>query len=237
MVDGSENRVGVGTTTPVAALQVRGGIETDTLYTDTLRVGEVFLLDPLLPELTNDSVLVWSGDTVGYRGVAFLSGAPTLTPTANIADGNGATELNGAQSVFVQGDYAYVIAKLDDGMEIFDISDPSNIVSVGSVTDDDATLLLEGANDVFVRGKYAYVSTSADDGLQIFDISDPSNIVPVGQIADNANGATVLDNSRDLFVQGIYAYVTSNDANGSVQVIDISDPANPRGVGAISDNA
>ena len=78
----------------------------------------MFLVDPLLPELTNDSVLVWSGDTVGYRGVAFLSGAPTLTSTDNVADGNGASELDGARSVFVQGDYAYVVGLADDGMEI-----------------------------------------------------------------------------------------------------------------------
>jgi hypothetical protein len=67
----------------------------------------------------------------------------------------------------VEGSYAYV-ADQGFGLQIFEISDPSNPAFAGSFDTPD------GAYDVFVAGSYAFVADWYS-GLQIIDISDPSN--------------------------------------------------------------
>jgi len=147
----------------------------------------------------------------------------TLTNTVSVS-------LDGIRSVFVQGNYAYVIAFNDDAFQVIDISDPASPVGVGQLTG--GGLELDGATGVFVQGNYAYVAAQADDGLQVIDISDPTSPVGVGQLTDG--GGLELDGASGVFVQGNYAYVASN-ADDGFQVIDISDPTNPVGVGQLTD--
>ena len=145
---------------------------------------------------------------------------------------NGTVELSGASAVDIVGDYAYVTAYLDDGVEIFDISDPTSPVSVGRITDN-GTTELDGAWDIEVVGNYAYIVSFLDDGLEILDISDPTNPTHVGAITDNAT--TRLNGAAAIKVVGNYAYIASYVDNG-FQVIDISNPAAPTHVAAIGDD-
>ena len=65
----------------------------------------------------------------------------------------------GRISVFVQGNYAYVASFFDEnGLQVIDISDPTNPRGVGQLTDT-ASLTLDGAISVFVQGNYAYVGS------------------------------------------------------------------------------
>jgi len=146
--------------------------------------------------------------------------------------GGSLSDLHYLTSIFISGPYAYVTSPYGDGgVEIIDISDPYNLLYVGSITDN-ATTLLNGASDICVVGRYAYVASNEDDGVEILDISDPFEPVHVGAFSDNPT--TALDGARSIHVVGNYAYVASEIDNG-VEILDVSDPANPTHVGAIFD--
>ena len=83
--------------------------------------------------------------------------AASFNPThvGSITD-DATTELDGAQQIYVSGNYAYVTAGVDDGVEILDISDPANPTHVGAITDDGTTALF-GPSGIVVRDDYAYV--------------------------------------------------------------------------------
>jgi len=143
-------------------------------------------------------------------------------------------ELKGAQDVetFTIGSstYAIVVSQTDDGVQIIDISDPTNIVAKDSLTDA-GSLVLDAVFgvDVFTIGSstYAIVASRDDDGVQIIDISDPTDIVAKDSMDDTdslvLNGAMGVD----TFTIGdsTYAIVTSSIDDG-VQIIDISDVDN-----------
>ena len=145
---------------------------------------------------------------------------------------NGFTELNGARGVdtFVIGasTYAIVTAKVDDGVQIIDISDPTDIVAKDSLNNT-SDLELDGARgvDTFVIGNktYAIVTANVDDGVQIIDISNPTGIVAKDAETDGVNGFTELDCAChvDTFVIGAttYAIVTADDDDG-VQMIELT---------------
>ena len=150
------------------------------------------------------------------------------------------TVLNGAWGIFVSGKYAYVTASstyfdednpdVENGVEILDISDPTNPVHVGSIMDDETTALKQPCG-ICVSGKYAYVAARRE-GVEILDVSDPANPAHVGAIFDDAT--TALSGAFGIQVSGKYAYVTSVWDKG-LEIIDISDPSNPTHVGAITE--
>ena len=112
--------------------------------------------------------------------------------------------------VFIDGSYAYCAAG-PTGMDIIDISNPTNPVRV-------ATYNTEGlVNGIYVSGNYAYVA-DWDAGLQIIDISTPSAPSLAGSY--NTSGR-----ARGVHVSGNYAYVA--DGSAGLQIIDISTPSSP----------
>ena len=162
-------------------------------------------------------------------------------------------ELNGAQDVetFTIGSstYAIVASKVDNGVQIIDISDPENIVAKDSATDGAGGFdELSGAFgvDTFVidSSTYAIVASGTDDGVQIIDISDPENIVAKDSATDGAGGFDELNDARGVDVFTIdsstststYAIVASYD-DDAVQIIDISDPENIVATDAETDEA
>ena len=62
-------------------------------------------------------------------GGNFLNTPGNPTRVGSIID-NGTTELDGPTRIFVSGEYAYVSASADAGVEILDISDPTNPIHV-----------------------------------------------------------------------------------------------------------
>jgi hypothetical protein len=170
-------------------------------------------------------------------------------------------EFNGASAgIAVAGSYAYVANQqtLAVGIEIFDISDPYNLVSVGS------TPYPGGKRDIAVAGNYAYVTSSG--GLEVIDVQNPTNPVVVGSVstpgnawrvavsgdyayvADYDSGLVAVDVSvgslptvvgsiafphrvDDVAIQGDYAYLSSFS---TMRIVDISTPATPALVGTLS---
>ena len=99
---------------------------------------------------------------------------------------DGVLALDGATSVFVQGNYAYVTSLTDNnGLQVIDISDPTNPTgntTMGQLTKEyhsDGSLptvctLTLRALSVFVQGNYAYVASLSDNGLQAIELGQNS---------------------------------------------------------------
>ena len=87
---------------------------------------------------------------------------------------------------------------------------------------------------------YALVAAYDDDGLQIIEITDPFNPVPVASVTDGQGGFEELDGARYVTTVAIgsstYALVAASADHG-VQIIDITNPAEPAPAGHIDDTA
>jgi hypothetical protein len=132
----------------------------------------------------------------------------------------------GVNEVALSGNYAYVSA---DCLQVIDISDPANPKRVGE--DCSSGHLIS----VAVSGHYAYVGTGGG-ALEVIDISDPAHPKRVG--GSNTGGSPV----SSVAVSGNFAYVAVGDpglmggGDAGLQVIDISDPANPQRLGVNDTN-
>jgi hypothetical protein len=113
--------------------------------------------------------------------------------------------------VAVSGAYAYVAAGLA-GLEVINVSDPSNPQRVGG-----CAMAGGPASAVAVSGQHAYVAVGWGGSLVVCDLSDAANPRRVGN---------VLCSASSLAVSGNCVYVTA--PLGGLQVIEISDPANPK---------
>ncbi len=166
-----------------------------------------------------------------------------------------------AFGVAVAGHFAY-LANFDDGLRIYDISNPTNPVSVGHINNGFAA-------GVAISDNLACVADSAD-GLRIYDISNPTNPVSVGHtnngasasgvalagnfacLANNGDGLRIYDisnpanpvnighaaigisgNASSVAVAGNFAYLANN--GDGLRIYDISNPANPVNVGSAND--
>ena len=166
-----------------------------------------------------------------------------ITATDSIDDTT-SLELEGARGItsFVIGGKTYVgVAGFNDGgVQIIDVTDPSDITATDSI-DDTTSLELEGARGItsFVIGGKTYVGVTgfSDDGVQIIDVSDPANIIAADSI-DDTDGTFELDGASGItsFVIGGKTYVGVAGFNdGGVQIIDVSDPANITAADSIDD--
>ena len=162
-----------------------------------------------------------------------------LVAAGAATDGQGGfTTLHGPQAVStfaIDGStYAIVAARSDDGIQIVDVSDPSNPVPVSSATDGQGgftTLAGARAVSTFVRGSRTYAIVGIhlgypDNGIQIVDVSDPSNPVPVSSATDGEGGFTELDGAFAVSTFAIdgstYAIVAATYDNG-IQIVSIPD--------------
>ena len=130
---------------------------------------------------------------------------------------------NGGMSYHeVSGDYLYYPNSTSDNLEIYDISNPSNVSAtpIGSVS-------TQGANPRYValQGNYAYVSNYSANTISVIDISNPTNPAFVATTTASTNPSAIA-------VQGTNAYVLHVGSN-LMYVYDISDPADPTQVGSL----
>ena len=108
--------------------------------------------------------------------------------------------------------YAIVTANEDDGVQMIDISDPTNILATDAVNDGDTDSngdtfsMLDGARDVGIftidsstsTSTYAIVTGLQDDGVQIIDISDPTNILATDAETDDNKDPEAHNKELDL---------------------------------------
>ena len=197
---------------------------------------------------TYAAVAAYSSDGVQILNITNPS---KITAAGNIAGDNTNTddlELNGARGIttFVSGGHTYaaVAAHLDDGVQILNITDPSNITTAGNITNTD-TLELDGASGIatFKSGGHTYVAVAAydDNGVQILDVTDPLHIIPAGNITK------IGSNTDDLELNGAYGITTfvsdghtyaavAAHLDDGVQILNITDPLHITPAGSIDTN-
>ena len=191
--------------------------------------------------------LVASHDDNGIQIININDPANPIA-TASITDNNGGfTSLAGASEIHttnINGNtYALVTARDDNGIQIININDPSNPAAIASITDGaggfDELQLPTDITTIQIRGShYALAVGHEDNGIQIININDPSNPTAIASLTDGVGGFNTLGGATGIataFVNGnIFALVASQDDHG-VQIIDITDPANPIATASITD--
>jgi hypothetical protein len=142
--------------------------------------------------------------------------------------------------VAVAGHYLFA-AGGNDGLRIFDISNPTNLVCVGHTNNSENA---GNAMGIAVCGDYAYVANS-NDGMRIYDVSDPTRPVCVGHAPEIAMAA-----SFGIAVLGItefpreklfgkrktgahYAFLANY--NDGLRIYDVSNPADPKRLAHLND--
>ena len=209
------------------------------------------------PELLGaNSITTTQIGTSHYALVASFSdhGVPIINitdpasplPVANVTDGTTYPELLGAASITTTqigtSHYALVASFSDHGVQIINITDPASPSAVAAVTDGATYPELRGAysitNTQIGTSHYALVASFSDDGVQIIDITDPAHPLPVTALTDGVGGFEELHRAYSITTTQIgtshYALVASFSDNG-VQIIDITDPAHPLPVTALTD--
>jgi hypothetical protein len=119
----------------------------------------------------------------------------------------------GAGGVDVKGDKAYV-AVYENGLQIFDLSEPYYPVFLGSV------LTSGHAWDVWVSNDAAYVA-DFNSGLSIIDVSVPTKPQQIGLVtwAEHYQTAEIVRGEGDV------VYVAASGSG--LVIIDVSDPVHP----------
>ena len=139
-----------------------------------------------------------------------------------LGDGHSIYSMN----VLLKGNYLYINSFINpyvtpvgyEGVEIFDITNPSKPFWVGGIADGIEGASFSGGAGVFrglnmsIKDDYLYVG---DGTLEILDIHDSSNPRHVGKL---------LNSAKDLVVSGDYVYTTYP----SIAKINITFPANPQ---------
>lgn len=210
-----------------------------------------------LYEASNVTTVVIGGKTyalvTGYgdHGVQIMDITNPISPTATATvmdETGGFTELanaRGIATVAIEGKtYALVTGYDDDGVQIINISDPASPTATAAVKDgEDGFTELDGPagiTTVVIDDKtYALVAAYEDDGVEIINITDPASPSPTASVSDGSIGFSALDGAVGITTVVIggktYALVSSY-GDHAVQIIDISDPASPTAMAAVTDD-
>lgn len=132
-------------------------------------------------------------------------------------------DFQGAEE-WIIGNYAYY-STISDRFLVYDISDPANPKLTDTIKVD-ARLV----NDIMTTadGKILVISregaSNRKNGISFYDTSDPAHPKLISEYT-----ATVTGGVHSAFVDGHYVYLT-DDATGSMRVIDFADAKNPKEV-------
>ena len=180
----------------------------------------------------SDGALV--AEQPGTYIVSASSGNVTTTASVVVAPRNVERELNvvgralfkefqGAEE-WIIGNYAYY-STISDRFLVYDISDPAHPKLTDTVKVD-ARLV----NDISTTadGKILVISregaSNRKNGIAFYDTTDPAHPKLISEYT-----ATVTGGVHSAFVDGHYVYLT-DDATGSLRVIDFADVKNPKEV-------
>lgn len=129
-----------------------------------------------------------------------------------------------AAEQWIIGNYAY-LSTISDKLIVYDISDPTKPKQTDSIKID-ARLI----NDVSTTsdGRILVISregaSNRKNGIAFFDTSDPAHPKPISEYTETVTGGV-----HSAFVDSHYVYLT-DDATGSMRVIDFADVKHPKEV-------
>ena len=178
------------------------------------------------------------------------------TPVLTITDeADGYTELRGAASITIttigSSTYALVASFDDSGVQIIDITDPTDPIEI-SIVESDSDYKLGGASHITTTtigsSTYALVAARNSNAIQIIDITDPYHPDDASTPTDGGAYSKLTDASSIAVITGqpTYAFVTSPHnydypgtapVKSGIQIIDITNPRNPTPVSTIIDDA
>jgi hypothetical protein len=129
-----------------------------------------------------------------------------------------------AAEEWIIGNYAY-LSTISDKLLVYDISDPAHPKQTDSIKVDARII-----NDVSTTadGRILVISregaSNRKNGIAFFDTSDPAHPKPISEYTETVTGGV-----HSAFVDSHYVYLT-DDATGSMRVIDFADVKNPKEV-------
>lgn len=130
-----------------------------------------------------------------------------------------------AAEEWIIGNYAY-LSTIADRFFVYDISNPAapkltDTVKVDARLVNDISTTADGRILVIAREG----ASNRKNGIAFFDTSDPAHPKPVSEYTTTVTGGV-----HSAFVDSHYVYLT-DDATGSMRVIDFADVKNPKEVG------
>ncbi|UCG04159.1 MAG: hypothetical protein JSW11_09265 [Candidatus Heimdallarchaeota archaeon] len=111
-------------------------------------------------------------------------------------------------ALIIDNGYAYV-ADYEDGLEIVDISDPTNLTIIGDYTANAAA----GSTDIHKSGDLAFLA-SQSIGLEIINCSDIHNPVKIGSFYENHRVIRVYSFNNLVFI---------SEARNGFKILNITD--------------
>ena len=125
---------------------------------------------------------------------------------------------------WIIGNYAY-LSSVSDKLWVYDVSEPASPKLLDTVTVDarlinDVSTTADGKIGVITREG----ASTRKNGIVFLDTSDPSHVRVLSDYT-----ATVTGGVHSAYVNGHYAYIT-DDATGSMRVIDFADVKAPKEV-------
>ncbi len=133
-------------------------------------------------------------------------------------------DLEGAEE-WIFGNYAY-FSTISDRFLVYDVSEPAHPKLTDTVKVDARIV-----NDISTTGdgKILVISregaSNRKNGIAFYDTSDPAHPKPISEYTETVTGGV-----HSAFVDGHYVYLT-DDATGSMRVIDFADVHHPKEVG------
>ena len=195
--------------------------------------GGALLFNPISVYVSgNYAYVTSSGSSSGTLEIVDVTNPGAPVHKGSLTGGSGGALLDGASSVYVSGNYAYVASYASNALEIVDVTNPAAPVHKGSLTDGMGGALLSNPNAVYVSGNYAYVASSGSNALEIIDVTNPGAPVHKGSLTDGMGGA-LLSSPASVYVSGNYAYVASLGSD-ALEIIDVTNPDAPVHKGSLT---
>jgi hypothetical protein len=208
-----------GSSRPIASCGTGGGAHRVTIargraYVAGYRAG-VAVLDVSDPKAVGEDSLLssytteFATDTAMFENYLLVADGVKGLKVIDMTTGTLQALFTGGEAggLAMSGSVALVADRMG-GVKIVDLSDPEHAVEVGSIACADA-------RDVDARGTIAYVA-GGPEGLLVYDLAEPTRPMPVSRLEGIEARRLVWHRER--------LYVVSSK---SLQIIDVSNPANP----------
>ena len=172
----------------------------------------------------------------GFVQIINITTPSSPVPVANVRDGSGGFEAlsraRGITTVTLDSSTYALVASYDDGVQIINVTNPSEPAPVAAVLNSQSNRL-DGATGITTvtvgSSTYALVAAQNDNAVQIINITDPSSPESVAFAQDGSAGFDRLNYPESIttvtFGSSTYAVVAS--FLDGIQIINVTDPSNP----------
>jgi hypothetical protein len=184
---------------------------------------------------TIDADGIFVAERPGSYAVSAIIGERSAVATVTVVPRDVARELEvvgrtpqeefQAAEQWIVGNHAYVSTIMAGRIWVYDLSDPAKPVKVDSVAFDarvinDISTTADGKIGVLTREG----ASNRKNGIVFLDLADPAHPKVLSEYTETVTGGV-----HSAYVNGHYVYLT-DDATGSLRVIDFADPAKPKEV-------